>query len=409
LLEVASGSIVLSLAGHNRRVSSVAFSPDGRYLASGASDRTAQIWDAARGGRLATINVSAPIWALAFSPDGKLLATKACNPTPDPVFDGAVKLWQVPSGRLVRTFPPSPGMGEVFGAIAFDPRGNRLAWSGEFGERIRIVDTSSGRVTADLGGRANGEIFSMAFSPDGRLLASGGNDDAIRLWDTSRGELVFTLRRASTNIAQLAFSPDGSRLYAGHDPGPLRVWSTATAYPAEIREFVARLQRQHPLTADVWRQIENDPTLDETQRTAALRLCSWRKDWYSALRKYVWAPAVYPPDSISERKLLLRRAEDIYAALSWSVEAWTILGAARCRNGMYEEAARSLARASASACDDPRADAFLALTLCHLGQAGKARASLDRARLLLKDADAIPRHDGEALVAEAQALLAGRK
>jgi hypothetical protein len=61
------------------------------------------------------------------------------------------------------------------------------------------------------------------------------------------------------------------------------------------------------------------------------------------------------------------------------------------------------------ACDDPRADAFLALTLSRLGQTGKARESLDRARLLLKDADSAARHDGAALIAEAEALLGGRK
>lgn len=89
--------------------------------------------------------------------------------------------------------------------------------------------------------------------------------------------------------------------------------------------------------------------------------------------------------------------------------AWAIPGTAQCRNWLYEQVARSLARASAVPCDDPRADTFLAMTPCRLRQAGKARESLDRARLLLKDADAIPRHDGEALIAEAEALLGGAK
>ena len=68
-----------------------------------------------------------------------------------------------------------------------------------------------------------------------------------------------------------------------------------------------------------------------------------------------------------------------------------------------------MARASAIACDDPRADAFLAMAFHHLGQTQAAREALARARLLLQDAEAFPRHDGEALIAEAEALLSKRK
>jgi len=409
VLDDRSGSVLLSLSGHRSGVSAIAFSPDARYLASGAWDKSTYIWDAVRGGKLAGIELPAMPAKIAFSPNGKILATATTNPVGEPVFYGAVRLWQVPSGRLIHKFLPPPGVGERIWTIAFSPRGDRIALGGDNAGHVRIAETSSGRVAAELGGPADGVAFSVAFSPDGRLLASGGSDDVIRIWDTARSELVFALRRAAKNVADLAFSPDGSRLYAGYDQGPLWAWSTATAYPVQIRELVARLTREHPLTADVWRQIQDDPALDEAQRAAALRQCSWSTDRYFALRKYVWGPAVYPPNSTSERKLLLRRARVAYEALPWSVEAWTILGAAQHRNDLYEEAARTLRRASAVACDDPRADAFLAMALCHMGQTGKARESLDRARLLLKDAEAIPRHDGEALIAEAEALLAGRK
>jgi len=197
-------------------------------------------------------------------------------------------------------------------------------------------------------------------------------------WCSRCAEPDSTLRRASQNVGELAFSPDGSRLYASYWPRPLRVWSVSTNYPADVRELVARLRREYPLTADLWRHIKNDTALDEAQRATALRLCSWRSDWCRALREKLWGPVVHSSDSVSERKLLLQRAEDVYDALPWNVEAWTILGAAQYRNGLYEEGVRTLARASAVACDDPRADAFLAMAFGRLGQARKAREALGR-------------------------------
>ena len=227
--------------------------------------------------------------------------------------------------------------------------------------------------------------------------------------NTVRRQLALTVHSVSGPVTGLAFSPDGSKLYAGYDGGPVRVWSIATAYPPEMRERLTRLQREHPVIADVWRLIKNDDTLHEAQRAAMLTLCPWRLDSDQELRARLWGPLIYPPDSTFERKLLLQRAESVLDALPWSTEAWTILGAAQYRNGLLAEAARNLERASAVACDDPRADAFLSMTHYALGQSGRASETLSRARLLLGDAELVPQHDGRAIVAEAEALFAGAK
>ena len=403
VIELPGGSVALSLAGHRSQVSSLVFSPDGRYLASGSWDKTAHIWDAASGHEHVLLRLGAEVNNMAFSPDGKLLATGTAA-----AFGDGLCLWEVPSGKLIRRFLPASGILELVTAVAFDPRGDRLASDDYYSRRIRIDDLRAGRRIADMAGHADAPINSLAFSPDGCLLASGAYDNTVRLWDTSRNELTFTLRRPPEPALRVEFSRAGDRLYASYYHGALRVWSTSTAYPPEIRERVARFQREDPVMADVWRRIEDDTTLDKAQRRAAQILYAWRVDYDRTLRSGLWRPAVYPPDSISERKLLLRRAEDTYAALPWSVEAWTILGGAQYRNRLYAEAARTLARASETAYEDPRADAFLAMTLYRLDQTGQAREALNRSRLLLKDADPVPRHDGEALIAEAEALLAQR-
>ena len=163
ILDVGNGSVILSLTGHNSGVRSVAFSPDGRFLATGSYDHTAGIWNAASGARIATISFPTSVNVVAFSPDGKYLAT-GCD---GPVFDGALRLWEVPSGRMAHRFLPRPGMGEAIIEIAFDRFGH-LAAADAYSGRIRLVDIRTGEVTAELAGNPNIPVGPLVFSRDGR-------------------------------------------------------------------------------------------------------------------------------------------------------------------------------------------------------------------------------------------------
>jgi len=217
--------LVRTLAGHSDWVQSVAFAPNGRWLASGSNDKTVKVWDVSKGALVGTLHGHGyAINAIAISPDGKWIASGG--------VDGTVRLWALATGRQKGALR---GLGYAIYAVAFSPDGRRLVAGGK-DRSVFVWDLESGQRQHTLEGH-EGDIFTVAISPDGQYLASAGADQKIIVWDLARGERRYELPGHRDSVLSLAFSPDGKFLASGGAAHTIRLWDMETG--AHIRTLNA--------------------------------------------------------------------------------------------------------------------------------------------------------------------------
>jgi WD40 repeat protein len=240
-------------------VFAVAFHPDGRRILSGGIEGVVKVWDVRRSRPVIYRGHSGWVTGAAFRRDGRLVATEsdmyraylACGWATDELKTRTkvvTRFWAPDTGEQVPP-PAAPGVDPAFGSFSRlldltvkSPDGRRILKGTPTGARddapigydVQLIDAASGRVVRTLVGHTD-FAECVAFSPDGRRIATASSDRTIKLWDAETGQEVLTLRDHTAGVVCVAFSPDGHRLVSGSIDHTARVWD-ATPLESETRQ-----------------------------------------------------------------------------------------------------------------------------------------------------------------------------
>jgi WD40 repeat protein len=211
--EVQTGKETLRLDGHRGLIVALAFSPDGKLLASsGGGDKTVKLWDMKNGKNLLTLDHPHEVVSVALYPTGKTLASGCA--------DGIIRLWDAATGKITKEFET------VATYLALAPNGKVMAVRGPAKGNVlsvTLLDANTGKEIAALIGHRQ-RINAIAFSPDSKILATGASDNTIKLWDVAKHTELATLKGHTLNVVGVAFSPDGKTLASASIDETARLW-----------------------------------------------------------------------------------------------------------------------------------------------------------------------------------------
>lgn len=397
----ASGEPLHAITAHEAPISGVSFSPDGQLVATSSWDKTVKLWQAATGAPVRTLSGhTLAVTRVAFSPDGGRLASSS--------WDQTLRIWDSQTGAPVSVLEwrsPAAGRVDPLDSLCFHPDGKHLAAApdrlGGDGD-VKVFDLDTSTPVHSLGGHIYG-IFQVVFSKDGRRLASVSCDGGLKVWDMGTGHELFAYHNFTglppgaegridsrrDALHSVAFSPDGMRLAVGcRNSHVLIVDATPTTPEAMVQREAHRLVRslyaQEVIKPAV---LEKLATLSLTEPLRAETLVRAERYCTDAptLNVASWAVVSRPKASEDAYRRALMQIEEAVRVAPNEATFLNTLGVAQYRAGQFQAAAENLLASdkvqSASPTGPHPADmAFLAMAYQRIGERDKAKAQLTRLR-----------------------------
>jgi len=226
IFEIETAKLTKTLTGHAKKISSVSYTPDGKYLATGSEDSTLKVWDVGSGKCLTTISDiivgMQGETSIIYSPDGKVLTTLH--------KDNTIKLWEVASRRCVKILTPKttghPALPGDIRSIAYTPDGRCLAVA-DWEKNIKLLEVETGIGLKTLRSYA-GFAGEAKYSPDGAYMVSGMGNGSIKLWKMASGKFKI-LSGHTDSINDIIYSPDGAYLVTSSDDSTIKLWEVASS------------------------------------------------------------------------------------------------------------------------------------------------------------------------------------